>query len=123
MSTLLLVKSITLILDWKANKMCHLSLPVTNFEISLTFPAVEDDNIPFSSIALKTSPPQTKSPSYKIFSRNPLNETLLNSLFNKIDYQYHTWWHAYPKLQPSDVGYPPMVLDGQQLYYVNAMET
>jgi prenylcysteine oxidase/farnesylcysteine lyase len=88
-------------------------------ELPDTVLTVEDDAIPFSSLGLVASAPDGALV-YKLFSREPIAESLLDEAFSSRDAVEQVRWDAYPVLRP-DGDLPPFRLaDG--LYWVNAME-
>jgi prenylcysteine oxidase/farnesylcysteine lyase len=80
---------------------------------------VEDDTIPFSSMGLVATSPDG-APIYKLFSREPVAESLLDELFSCRDAVEQIRWEAYPVLRPDGALPPVRLADG--LYWVNAME-
>ncbi|HCI82568.1 MAG TPA: hypothetical protein DHW02_23070 [Ktedonobacter sp.] len=81
----------------------------------------ENPNIPFSSIGIVGNKDQPTSTLYKLFSRKPLEETILTDLFAERK-QIEQWqWQAYPVLTPTTL-WPPFQLS-KGLYYINAMES
>ncbi|MBW2405274.1 MAG: hypothetical protein JRF42_16100, partial [Deltaproteobacteria bacterium] len=80
---------------------------------------VEDDTIPFSSLGLVATSPDGAL-IYKLFSREPLAESLLDEIFSSRDVVERIRWEAYPVLSPSRDLPPFRLADG--LYWVNAME-
>ena len=80
---------------------------------------VEDDAIPFSSLGLVARAADGTF-IYKLFSREPVTEQLLNELFSSRDSVEQIRWEAYPVLRPAG-DLPPFRL-GEGLYWVNAME-
>jgi prenylcysteine oxidase/farnesylcysteine lyase len=80
---------------------------------------VEDDTIPFSSLGLVATSTDGALV-YKLFSRDPVAESLLDQLFCSRDALEQIRWEAYPVLRPSDDVPPFRLADG--LYWVNAME-
>ncbi|NOQ84486.1 MAG: hypothetical protein GQ551_10790, partial [Myxococcales bacterium] len=80
---------------------------------------VEDDTIPFSSLGLVATSPDGAL-IYKLFSREPLAESLLDEIFSSRDVVEQIRWEAYPVLSPSRDLPPFRLADG--LYWVNAME-
>ncbi|GAV75620.1 Prenylcys_lyase domain-containing protein/NAD_binding_8 domain-containing protein [Cephalotus follicularis] len=81
---------------------------------------IEDPELPFSSISIlkKNS---DKDITYKIFSRKPMADTLLYSIFSERKETIRIDWGAYPHYQAPEL-FAPFILDGQHLYYVNAFE-
>ncbi|MEM7114840.1 MAG: FAD-dependent oxidoreductase [Chloroflexota bacterium] len=84
-----------------------------------TILTTESPDIPFSSIGLTAVSPT--GPIYKLFSRQPLPDQTIATLFHNPRDTKRVTWHAYTKLKPTTT-YPPFVL-APNLYYVNAMET
>ncbi|MDG2448640.1 MAG: hypothetical protein P8M34_03350 [Saprospiraceae bacterium] len=82
---------------------------------------IEDDSIPFVSIAKTGYAPDWDLPIYKVFSRNPLSEEFVQSVFRNINGQVHQEWEAYTVLSPMKQ-WPSFRL-GNGLYYINAMES
>ena len=80
---------------------------------------VEDDTIPFSSLGLVATSTDGALV-YKLFSRDPVAESLLDQLFCSRDALEQIRWEAYPVLRPSNDLPPFRLADG--LYWVNAME-
>ena len=80
---------------------------------------VEDDAIPFSSLGLVAVSPDGM-PVYKLFSRKPVAESLLDEVFSSRNAVEQIRWEAYPVLCPSSDLPPFRLADG--LYWVNAME-
>ncbi len=80
---------------------------------------VEDDAIPFSSLGLVAVSPDGM-PVYKLFSRKPVAESLLDEVFSSRKAVEQIRWEAYPVLRPSSDLPPFRLADG--LYWVNAME-
>ncbi|XP_010546320.1 PREDICTED: farnesylcysteine lyase isoform X2 [Tarenaya hassleriana] len=81
---------------------------------------VEDPEIPFSSISVLKRHDDNDM-TYKIFSRKPMSDALLDDLFSVRKETVHIDWAAYPKYHAPEV-FAPFVLDGNHLYYVNAFE-
>lgn len=80
---------------------------------------VEDSAIPFSSLGLVAAS-DDGSPIYKLFTREPVAESLLDELFVSRDLVEQIRWEAYPVLRP-DADLPSFrVADG--LFWVSAME-
>eukprot|EP00249_Psilotum_nudum_P002498 c15569_g1_i1 orf=273-1718(-) len=81
---------------------------------------LEISAIPFSSInVLKTYDLQEKA--YKIFSRAPLSDELLDQLFRFRNSTIHIDWAAYPHFIAPEK-FASFLLDGKHLYYINAFE-
>uniref|UniRef100_A0A7N0TW26 Prenylcysteine lyase domain-containing protein n=1 Tax=Kalanchoe fedtschenkoi TaxID=63787 RepID=A0A7N0TW26_KALFE len=82
---------------------------------------VEDPNIPFSSISvLKEYDDRDKT--FKIFSRAPMQDALLDDLFSERTDTIHIDWAAYPQYHPPEK-FSKFVLDDKHLYYANAFES
>ncbi|XP_020234951.1 farnesylcysteine lyase [Cajanus cajan] len=81
---------------------------------------IEDPNIPFSSISVLKKHNEKES-SYKIFSRQPMADTLLDSIFSVRKETIRINWAAYPHYHAPEV-FAPFILDRRHLYYVNAFE-
>jgi prenylcysteine oxidase/farnesylcysteine lyase len=88
-------------------------------ELPDTLLTVEDDSIAFSSLGLVGASPDG-SLVYKLFSREPVDEPLLDALFVSRDAVEVVRWEAYPVLRPGR-DLPPFRL-AEGLYWVNAME-
>lgn len=81
---------------------------------------LEDPNLPFSSISVLRKHDE-KDMSYKIFSREPMADVLLDRIFSLRKETIRINWGAYPHYSAPEV-FAPFVLDGRHLYYVNAFE-
>ncbi|XP_059656315.1 farnesylcysteine lyase [Cornus florida] len=81
---------------------------------------VEDPELPFSSISVLKQHNETDM-TYKIFSREPMADTLLDRIFSVRRETIHIDWGAYPHYKAPEE-FAPFILDGQHLYYVNAFE-
>ncbi|RVW55029.1 Farnesylcysteine lyase [Vitis vinifera] len=81
---------------------------------------LEDPNLPFSSISVLRKHDE-KDMSYKIFSRKPMADVLLDRIFSLRKETIRINWGAYPHYSAPEV-FAPFVLDGRHLYYVNAFE-
>ncbi|XP_027334694.1 farnesylcysteine lyase isoform X2 [Abrus precatorius] len=81
---------------------------------------LEDPNLPFSSISVLKKHNEKES-TYKIFSRQPMEDTLLDSIFRVRKETIRINWAAYPHYHAPEV-FAPFILDGRHLYYVNAFE-
>eukprot|EP00026_Physarum_polycephalum_P003584 Phypoly_transcript_03597.p2 GENE.Phypoly_transcript_03597~~Phypoly_transcript_03597.p2 ORF type:complete len:256 (-),score=43.04 Phypoly_transcript_03597:59-826(-) len=82
---------------------------------------IENASIPFSSIGRSKNITLDDRPVSKVFSRTPLTEETINSVFVNGTVVYKKLIHAYPILRPP-TRFVPFEL-AEQLYYVNAMET
>jgi prenylcysteine oxidase/farnesylcysteine lyase len=80
---------------------------------------VEDDAVPFSSLGLVAESAGGAS-IYKLFTRDPVPESLLDELFESRELVEQIRWEAYPVLRPTSELPPFRVADG--LFWVNAME-
>jgi prenylcysteine oxidase/farnesylcysteine lyase len=80
---------------------------------------LEDEAIAFNSLGLVGASP-AGAPIYKLFSREPVTESLLAAIFDDRSAVEQIRWEAYPVLRPSD-DLPPFRL-AEGLYWVNAME-
>lgn len=81
---------------------------------------VEVPELPFSSISiLKEYSKDDKA--YKIFSRKPMADDLLNKIFSDRKETIRIDWAAYPHYQAPEE-FAPFLLDGHHLYYINAFE-
>ncbi|OMO57231.1 Prenylcysteine lyase [Corchorus capsularis] len=81
---------------------------------------LEDPDIPFSSISVLKCYDE-KDVTYKVFSREPMADALLDSIFSTRQETIRINWGAYPHYEAPEV-FAPFILDGQHLYYVNAFE-
>ncbi|XP_065874798.1 farnesylcysteine lyase [Euphorbia lathyris] len=81
---------------------------------------IEDPDLLFSSISVLKQHNETDM-SYKVFSREALPDSLLDSIFGVRKETIRINWGAYPHYKAPEV-FAPFILDGQHLYYVNAFE-
>ncbi|XP_050207285.1 farnesylcysteine lyase [Mercurialis annua] len=81
---------------------------------------IEDPELPFSSISVLKQHNETDM-IYKIFSRKPMPDSLLDSIFSTRKETIRMNWGAYPHYKAPEV-FSPFILDGHHLYYVNAFE-
>ncbi|KAL4379028.1 hypothetical protein GQ457_02G010100 [Hibiscus cannabinus] len=81
---------------------------------------LEDPGIPFSSISVLKQHDENDV-TYKVFSREPMTDALLDSIFSARLETVRINWGAYPHYKAPEV-FAPIILDGQHLYYVNAFE-
>ncbi|KAK2656319.1 hypothetical protein Ddye_009371 [Dipteronia dyeriana] len=81
---------------------------------------IEDPDLPFTSISILKQHGE-KDFTYKIFSRKPMADALLDDIFGVRKETIQINWGAYPHYKAPEV-FAPFVLDGQHLYYVNAFE-
>lgn len=80
----------------------------------------ETADVPFSSISV-IKRHDKENMTYKIFSRKPMHETLLDDIFSVRKETIRIDWGAYPHYHAPE-RYAPIVLDSQNLYYLNAFE-
>ncbi|KAK2445067.1 farnesylcysteine lyase [Trifolium repens] len=81
---------------------------------------LEDPKLPFTSISVLKEHNEEES-TYKIFSRQPMTDTLLDSIFSARKETIRINWAAYPQYHAPEI-FAPFILDGRHLYYVNAFE-
>ncbi|XP_008227553.1 PREDICTED: farnesylcysteine lyase [Prunus mume] len=81
---------------------------------------IEDPDLPFSSISVLKQHNENDF-TYKIFSRKPMADATLDSIFSVRTETIRINWAAYPHYTAPEV-FAPFILDGQHLYYVNAFE-
>ncbi|XP_062149004.1 farnesylcysteine lyase [Alnus glutinosa] len=81
---------------------------------------IEDPDLPFSSISVLKQHGE-KDMTYKIFSRKPMADILLDSIFSVRQETIRINWGAYPQYNAPEV-FASFILDGWHLYYVNAFE-
>ncbi|GLT25085.1 hypothetical protein SLA2020_002380 [Shorea laevis] len=81
---------------------------------------MEDPNLPFSSISILKQYNE-KDITYKLFSRKPMTDALLDNIFSMRKDTIRIDWGAYPFYRAPEV-FAPFILDGQHLYYVNTFE-
>lgn len=82
--------------------------------------SIEDPDLPFTSISVLKRYNE-EDMTYKIFSRKPMSDALLDNIFSVRNETIHVDWAAYPRYNAPEV-FAPFILDGQHLYYVNAFE-
>ncbi|CAA0819518.1 Farnesylcysteine lyase [Striga hermonthica] len=80
---------------------------------------IESPDLPFSSISVLKQ--DEKDVTYKIFSREPMLDATLDKIFSVRVETIRINWGAYPHYQAPEK-YAPFILDGNNLYYVNAFE-
>jgi prenylcysteine oxidase/farnesylcysteine lyase len=80
----------------------------------------EDPNIPFSSISILKEYNATDR-AYKVFSRAPLSDELLDLLFSTRRSTIRIDWAAYPHYTAPEK-FSPYILDEKHLYYINSFE-
>ncbi|XP_028766094.1 farnesylcysteine lyase-like [Neltuma alba] len=81
---------------------------------------VEAPDLPFSSISVLKKYDE-KDATYKIFSRQPVSDSLLDTIFSVRKETIRINWPAYPLYRAPEV-FTPFLLDGRHLYYVNTFE-
>ncbi|KAH0922980.1 hypothetical protein HID58_022998 [Brassica napus] len=81
---------------------------------------LEDPLIPFSCISILRKYSATDM-TYKMFTRQPASDSLLDELFSARTETVRIDWGAYPKYHAPEV-FAPFILDDHHLYYVNAFE-
>ncbi|PON36188.1 Prenylcysteine oxidase [Parasponia andersonii] len=81
---------------------------------------IEDPDLPFSSISVLKRHDE-KDMTYKIFSRKPLDDDVLDTIFSFRTETIRINWGAYPHYNAPEE-FAPFILDGRHLYYVNAFE-
>lgn len=82
---------------------------------------LELPDIPFSCISVLKKYSEHDM-TYKMFSRVKLDDSLLDEIFSTRKETIRINWPAYPHYEaPED--FAPIILDGKQLYYVNAFES
>ncbi|KAK9735535.1 hypothetical protein RND81_04G211000 [Saponaria officinalis] len=82
---------------------------------------LENPDIPFSCISVLKRH-KGGDITYKMFSRKPLDDTLLDQIFRTRKETIRINWAAYPHYKPPEA-FAPFILDEQHLYYVNAFES
>ncbi|KAK6125548.1 hypothetical protein DH2020_040711 [Rehmannia glutinosa] len=80
---------------------------------------IESADLSFSSISVLKQ--HDKDMTYKIFSREPMSDALLDDIFSVRVETIKINWGAYPHYQAPEK-YAPFILDGNHVYYVNAFE-
>lgn len=81
---------------------------------------MEDPHLPFTCISVLKQHDENDF-TYKIFSRKPMADTLLDDIFSVRKETIRINWGAYPHYKAPEV-FAPFILDGRHLYYVNAFE-
>ena len=82
---------------------------------------IENEAIPFVSIAKTSFATDWDLPIYKVFSRQALADTFFNQTFKNRKGKIHQEWKAYTVLSPMKE-WPPFKID-DGLFYINAMES
>ena len=92
--------------------------PVDFNSLSQNIPAtIDEQEARIYAKPLRDLPTQV----FKVFSRYPLTESDLSQLFRSIDSVAVRDWLAYPQYDPPEE-FPPFVLDGEGLLYINCIE-
>lgn len=81
---------------------------------------IEDPDLPFTCISVLKQHDENDF-TYKIFSRKPMADTVLDDIFSVRKETVRIDWGAYPHYKAPEV-FAPFILDGRHLYYVNAFE-
>lgn len=81
---------------------------------------IEDPDLPFTCVSVLKQHDENDF-TYKIFSRKPMTDTLLDDIFSVRKETIRIDWGAYPHYKAPEV-FAPFILDGRHLYYVNAFE-
>ncbi|KAK8965066.1 Farnesylcysteine lyase [Platanthera guangdongensis] len=81
---------------------------------------VEVPEVPFSSISVLKKYGE-EDMSYKIFSRAPMHDSLLDEIFSTRKETVRIDWAAYPHFEAPET-FSPIILDGKHLYYINSFE-
>ncbi|KAI4310826.1 hypothetical protein MLD38_035778 [Melastoma candidum] len=92
----------------------------TVVEIPDLIGSIEDPSLPFSSISVLKRHGE-KDMTYKVFSRQATEDTLLDEIFSARQETIRINWGAYPHFDAPEV-FAPIILDGRHLYYINAFE-
>ncbi len=82
---------------------------------------IENEDIPFVSIAKTSYATDWDLPIYKVFSRQALDEPFFNQTFKNRKGRIHQEWKAYTVLSPMKE-WPPFKID-EGFFYINAMES
>lgn len=89
-------------------------------EIPNLIGTVEAPEVPFSSISVLKKYGE-EDMAYKIFSRTPMPEGLLDEIFSTRKETVRIDWPAYPHYEAPEI-FSPIILDGKHLYYINSFE-
>ncbi|KAL5715678.1 hypothetical protein ACHQM5_017465 [Ranunculus cassubicifolius] len=81
---------------------------------------IESPDLPFTCISVLKRYSENDM-TYKMFSRAPMEESLLDEIFSLRKETVKINWGAYPHYEAPEV-FAPFMLDGSHLYYVNAFE-
>ncbi|KAG1328097.1 farnesylcysteine lyase [Cocos nucifera] len=90
-------------------------------EIPSLVGTLELPDIPFSSISVLKKYSE-EDMTYKVFSRAPLEDVLLDQIFSTRKEVIRINWPAYPHYEAPEV-FAPILLDGIHLYYINSFES
>ncbi|XP_021734603.1 farnesylcysteine lyase-like [Chenopodium quinoa] len=82
---------------------------------------LEDSKIPFSCISVLKKH-SMEDMTYKMFSRKPVDDALLDQIFSIRKETIQIDWAAYPHYEAPEA-FAPFILDDSHLYYVNAFES
>lgn len=82
---------------------------------------LEDPNIPFSCVAVLKKHSREEM-TYKMFSRKPLDDALLDQVFSTRKQTIRIDWAAYPHYKAPEA-FAPFILDDWHMYYINAFES
>nr|CAD1838775.1 unnamed protein product [Ananas comosus var. bracteatus] len=82
---------------------------------------LELSDIPFSSLSVLKKYSEGDA-TYKLFSRAPLDDGLLDQIFSTRTETVRINWPAYPHYKAPEV-FAPIILDGKHLYYINSFES
>lgn len=82
---------------------------------------IEDPNIPFSCISVLKKHSREEM-TYKMFSRKPLDDALLDQVFRTRKQTIRIDWAAYPQYKAPEA-FAPFILDDWHMYYINAFES
>ncbi|KAL2610370.1 hypothetical protein R1flu_028943 [Riccia fluitans] len=93
----------------------------TPLDLPVLIGTIEDPGLPFSCISILKSY-SAEDNVYKMFSRAPPTDLLLDQLFSKRSETHKINWAAYPHYSPPEE-FAPFILDGHHLYYVNTFES
>lgn len=81
---------------------------------------IENSDLPFTCISILKIHSE-KDMTYKMFSRQPMTDELLDQIFSVRNQTIRINWGAYPHYH-SPEKFATFMLDGKHLYYVNAFE-
>ncbi|ONK55718.1 uncharacterized protein A4U43_C10F290 [Asparagus officinalis] len=89
-------------------------------EIPALIGTLEVPDVPFSSISILKKYDE-EDMTYKMFSRGPADDSLLDQLFSVRKETVRIDWPAYPHFKAPEV-FAPILLDDRHLYYINSFE-